>query len=243
LTQILGSDCPFKFPKPSALIRHLLEVFTEKDDLILDSCAGSGTTGHAALSLGIEGGPRPFVLIQQPFDNKDFENDNVNIAQSVTQPRLERIIDGYSYRKRKTKNGNGVVKVAGLGGSFTYVRVGPRLFGEYKIWGEVLPSHEDLAKYIFYTETSHEFQSKNWDKQTNRIGEHKGTAYYLIYDPTKPEGAPCDTEWLKMIGAVDPCKRLVVYCDKIWMHREDRELWEQKFGKSLRTMQLPMGLK
>jgi hypothetical protein len=106
-----------------------------------------------------------------------------------------------------------------------------------------MPAAEELAKYVFYTETSREFQPKEWNKKTGRIGEHKGTAYYLLYSPNDKEGAGLDTAWLASIGQAEKCKRLVVYCERIWLHRKDREKWERKTGKSLRAMQLPMGLK
>ena len=147
----------------------------------------------------------------------------------------------------KMLNDRGVFIVPGtdLGGSFTYARVGTRLFGEYKVWEnqKEMPAPEDMAKYIFYTETSHEFQPKEWNKKTGRIGEHKGTAYYLLYAPGDKDGCGLDTDWLATVGKAEKCKRLVVYCEKIWLHREDREKWEDKTGKTLRAMHLPMALK
>jgi adenine-specific DNA-methyltransferase len=54
LEQIFGGPSRFKFPKPSALIRALVQVFSQANDVILDSFAGSGTTGHAVLRLNAE---------------------------------------------------------------------------------------------------------------------------------------------------------------------------------------------
>jgi adenine-specific DNA-methyltransferase len=51
LTRILNGPSRFKFPKPSALIKHLLMIFSSEEDIILDSFAGSGTTGHAVLAV------------------------------------------------------------------------------------------------------------------------------------------------------------------------------------------------
>ena len=47
LRQILGSDVAMTFPKPSEFVRHLVRIVSEKDSIILDSFAGSGTTAHA----------------------------------------------------------------------------------------------------------------------------------------------------------------------------------------------------
>jgi adenine-specific DNA-methyltransferase len=145
--------------------------------------------------------------------------------------------------KRGAKGKRTKAKEKGLGGSFTYASLGPPLFGEYKVWEKELPAPEELAKYIYYTETSREFQPKAWDQTTGRIGEHKGTAYYLVYDPKERNGLGVDMKWLESIGAAEKCKRIVVYCDKVWLYREDREKWEFQTGKSVRAMQLPMGLK
>jgi adenine-specific DNA-methyltransferase len=44
----------FTYPKPVDLIAYLIDPFSGADDWILDSFAGSGTTGHAVLRLNME---------------------------------------------------------------------------------------------------------------------------------------------------------------------------------------------
>ena len=57
----------FDFPKPTILIRRLIEQVTEKGDLILDFFSGSATTAHAVMQLNAEdGGNRQFILVQLP---------------------------------------------------------------------------------------------------------------------------------------------------------------------------------
>ncbi|MBK7571730.1 MAG: site-specific DNA-methyltransferase [Bacteroidetes bacterium] len=46
--------------KPLALVKYLIETYTKPGELILDSCAGCGTTGLAALTTG-----RQFVQIER----------------------------------------------------------------------------------------------------------------------------------------------------------------------------------
>lgn len=95
------SKRPFDFPKPTALLEELLAFTTAGDDLVLDAFAGSGTTGHAVMKLNAaDGSNRRFILIEM----------NDNIATTVTQPRLSRVITGYA-----SANGE---EVAGLGGRF-----------------------------------------------------------------------------------------------------------------------------
>lgn len=57
----------FSFPKPSDLIKPLIEQITSKDSLILDFFSGSATTAHAVMQLNAEdGGHRKFILVQLP---------------------------------------------------------------------------------------------------------------------------------------------------------------------------------
>jgi adenine-specific DNA-methyltransferase len=57
----------FDFPKPSELIRLLIEQGAQEDDIILDFFAGSGTTAHAVMELNKEdGGNRKFICVQIP---------------------------------------------------------------------------------------------------------------------------------------------------------------------------------
>lgn len=51
LKGIFGGDAIFATPKPTRLLERILQIATNPDDLILDSFAGSGTTGHATLKV------------------------------------------------------------------------------------------------------------------------------------------------------------------------------------------------
>ncbi len=83
----------FDFPKPSKLIKQLLEISvrTHKDSTILDFFAGSGTTLHATMQLNSEdGGHRKCILVT------NNEND---ICEKVTYERNKRVIQGYTTPK------------------------------------------------------------------------------------------------------------------------------------------------
>ena len=57
----------FSFPKPSKLIKYLLNISTNKNDLIMDFFSGSATTAHAVMQLNAEdGGNRKFIMVQLP---------------------------------------------------------------------------------------------------------------------------------------------------------------------------------
>ena len=96
----------FKFPKPKELISTLLEQHENKNALIVDFFAGSGTTGHAVLeSNKIDGGNRKFILCT---------NDEGEISTQVCYPRLQHVIKGYSDSKNE--------KIEGLGGNLKYFK-------------------------------------------------------------------------------------------------------------------------
>jgi adenine-specific DNA-methyltransferase len=55
----------FPKPKPIGLIQNIMEFGLDKDDLILDFFAGSGTTAHAVMDLNAkDGGNRKFICVQ-----------------------------------------------------------------------------------------------------------------------------------------------------------------------------------
>ncbi|MEX2121566.1 MAG: site-specific DNA-methyltransferase [Pirellulales bacterium] len=104
LREMLGGGA-FPQPKPLKLIQYLLSMVRDPEAIVLDSFAGSGTTGHAVLAMNhADGGQRRFILVEVEPD----------IARQVTARRLELAIRGY------TPTTNGSAAVAGLGGSFGY---------------------------------------------------------------------------------------------------------------------------
>ena len=65
----VGRDPTFDrmHPKPTSLLRYLIDAVCDDDDLVMDFFAGSGTTGHAVMQLNAErGGRRRFLLVQRP---------------------------------------------------------------------------------------------------------------------------------------------------------------------------------
>ena len=87
LTKIMGTTNTFQYPKSLWTVYDIIDlVHDEKDAVILDFFAGSGTTGHAVLQLNREdGGSRRFILCT---------NNENGIAEEVTYPRIKRVIEG-----------------------------------------------------------------------------------------------------------------------------------------------------
>ena len=144
-------DSVFTYPKPVELISHIIDIVTSNDDIILDSFAGSGTTGHAVLDLNKEDkSKRRFILIE-------LEEH----AKNVTAERVKRAIEKYDYKD-----------------GFEYCELDKPLFDENGQIEETCDFNQ-FATYIYFTETQTNIDKKQIDK--NFIGESGETEYYLIY--------------------------------------------------------------
>ena len=164
LKQILPT-IKFDNPKPISMLDYLMEVSTNKDSIILDSFAGSGTTAHAVLDLNKQdGGNRKFILVEM-----------MDYADTITAERVKRVIDGY---------GEGNKAVAGLGGNFSYYELGEPLFKEDKNLNEEV-GEDAIRKYVYYMETKRPLEV-GADDNRYYMGKANDTAYYFYYEKNKP---------------------------------------------------------
>lgn len=90
----LDLDQEFDFPKPISLIKQIIALSAQDNDLILDFFAGSATTAHAVMQLNKEdGGNRKYILVQIPelCDEKSeaFKAGYRNIAE-IAKERIRR---------------------------------------------------------------------------------------------------------------------------------------------------------
>ena len=113
LSNNLHKEGGVKFPKgkkPEALLKRLLEIATDPGDWVLDSFAGSGTTGAVAHKLG-----RRWVMIELG------EHCHTHII-----PRLKRVIEGTDQ--------DGVSKAVSWkgGGGYRYSELAPSLLQKDK---------------------------------------------------------------------------------------------------------------
>lgn len=164
LKQILPT-IKFDNPKPISMLDYLMEVSTNKDSIILDSFAGSGTTAHAVLDLNKQdGGNRKFILVEM-----------MDYADTITAERVKRVIDGY---------GEGNKAVEGLDGDFSYYELGAPLFKEDKNLNEEV-GEEEIRKYVYYMETKKPIETNGTDNRYY-MGKNNDTAYYFYYEKDKP---------------------------------------------------------
>ncbi|KKR68329.1 MAG: Site-specific DNA-methyltransferase (Adenine-specific) [Microgenomates group bacterium GW2011_GWA2_40_6] len=113
---LLGNGRIFPYPKPSIFIERLLEIGSDKNDLILDFFAGSGTTAHAVMAQNTkDGGNRKFILVQLPEptspDSEAYKAGYKTIAD-ITKERARRVIKGYGDNPKPINNGFKVFKLA-----------------------------------------------------------------------------------------------------------------------------------
>ena len=166
VAELLGSGKAFSFPKPSALIAHLLRYSAQSGSVVLDCTAGSGTTAHAVLALNKEdGGNRKFILVEC----EDY-------ADKITAERVRRVIKGVPGAKDENLK-------KGLGGTFSYFELGKPIELGSILSGNRLPNYMELARYIFYTSTGEEFDPKKLNEKKNFVGESRNYKVYLFYEP------------------------------------------------------------
>ena len=162
INEMFGSKV-FAFPKPRDLIEVLIAQVAGPGDYILDSFAGTGTTGHAVLGLeATHRQDRKFILIEMDSE----------IAANVTSQRLLKAVSGY-----QPASGKNAVKA--LGSGFRFCTLGEPLFDAD---GNVSPAvtYPDLAAHVFFCETGSPIPRRA-DGSSPLIGIFDGRAIYLLH--------------------------------------------------------------
>ena len=212
LKDIFPDDIPFATPKPHELIEQILRIATDKDSIVLDSFAGSGTTAHAVLKMNKEdGGNRKFILIEM-----------MDYADTVTAERVKRVISGY---------GEGDKAVEGTGGGFGYYELGESLMIGENL-NEELPL-EKIREYVWYMKTRgvgnvasvHSNVANGADPYL--LGVADGTAYYFCYE--KGSAVKLNRALLRKLKT--KAERYVVYADICLLDDSELEKYNITFKK------------
>jgi adenine-specific DNA-methyltransferase len=122
---LVPTEEPFSTPKPERLLKRILEIATNPGDWVLDSFAGSGTTGAVAHKMG-----RRWIMVELG------EHCHTHII-----PRLNKVIDG--------EDEGGITESIGWqgGGGFRFYRLAPSLLEKDK-WGNWVISQEFNAAML-----------------------------------------------------------------------------------------------
>ena len=146
----------FSTPKPVKIVEYILEQATDKDSIVLDSFAGSGTTAHAVLNFNAQdGGNRKFILVEM----EDY-------ADTITAERVRRVIQGYG-------------QTAGTDGSFDFYEVGEPLMIHDNLNENI--DVEKIRAYIWYTETRSPYKKPSGNNPAY-LGDFNNIAYYFHYE-------------------------------------------------------------
>ena len=158
----------FDNPKNTKLLQRIVEYACGKnrDGIILDSFAGSGTTAHAVLALNKDSGNRKFILVEC----EDY-------AHTITAERVRRVINGVLDAKSKTIRN-------GTGGSFTYCTLGEPIDVEKMLTGESLPNASTIASYLLYQATGISTGKTLRPTKDGLFYSTDSINYYLIYKPS-----------------------------------------------------------
>jgi adenine-specific DNA-methyltransferase len=178
---------PFETPKPTRLIERILQLSTNKNDIILDSFAGSGTTAHAVLNLNkADGGNRKFILVEM----EDY-------AETITSERIKRVINGYADKE-------------GTGGSFGYYELGEAFFDKNHDLNENI-STQQIEAYIYYSDTKQKLirNDNHPEKNVYFLDKYQETAYYFIYE--KEQLTTLDYDFLGTVQL--KAEQYVMYAD------------------------------
>ena len=205
LLSIFEGNAIFDTPKPARLIEMVIKVACDKDAIILDSFAGSGTTAHAVLNMNKQdGGNRKFILIEM-----------MDYADSITAERVKRVINGY---------GEGKKAVEGTGGDFCYYELGEPIFN-----GEMLNEaigEDEIRKYAYFTETKQRLEPRKAD-EPYYLGKYVDNAYYFYYE--KEQITTLNNDFLNMIQTA--AGAYVIYADLCTLSDSELEKYNITFKK------------
>lgn len=153
--ELLPDAITFETIKPEQLIERIINISTAKNDLVLDSFLGSGTTASVAHKIG-----RRYVGVEMGEH-----------AVTHCQPRLKKVVDGEQGGISKDIEWKG-------GGGFKFYRLGEAVFDAE---GQITQGtkFEHLAAHIWFSETKGALGKK---PNSPLLGVHNETAYYLLYN-------------------------------------------------------------
>ncbi|PPD34217.1 MAG: site-specific DNA-methyltransferase [Methylomonas sp.] len=155
LRKLMPEIEPFATPKPEELLKLILHISTNPNDLILDSFLGSGTTAAVAHKMN-----RRYIGIEM--------GDH---AQTHCQTRLQKVVDGEQGGISKVVDWQG-------GGGFRFFKLGEPVFDAYgKLNHDI--KFAALAAHIWYAETKTPLAKT---ANSPLLGIDDGTAYYLLYN-------------------------------------------------------------
>lgn len=192
LNKVIGMGHGFDTVKPIELLTYLLEVFTNKKSIILDSFAGSATTVHALLNLNKkDGGNRKFIIIEM----EDY-------VERITVERVKRVINGYNDNE-------------GTGGNFDFYELGLSIFKEDQNLNEEV-EEQKIREYMYYTETKQHLTKEYTEEQKYLLDTYNNTGYYFYYH--KDQYTTLSLETLSIV--TEKAEQYLIYADNCLLDKD-----------------------
>lgn len=105
IREYFGNREIFSYPKPSSLIKRLIEIGSNKDSIILDFFSGSGTSADAVIQKNEEdNGLRKYILVQIPEKCEEKSEAYKAGYNNICEIAEERIKKAIQKKARKTNN-------------------------------------------------------------------------------------------------------------------------------------------
>ena len=222
ILSIFNGNAVFDTPKPTRLIERILQIATDKDSIILDSFAGSGTTAHAVLNMNRkDGGRRRFILIEM-----------MDYAETITAERLKRVIKNYEKEKQTdlfaSNDAHEKEKRSPLGlsksacyESFSFYELGEPLLINNLLNEKV--DTQTIREYIWFTETGRKIPDEppkqvrgdghaelvSASENQYFLGCNYGAAYWFYYE--KEKATILDIDFLSTIKG--KYEQYIIYAD------------------------------
>lgn len=149
IIDLFGDAQIFPFPKPTGLLKPLLDLVADNDAIILDFFAGTATSAHASLVMNKEdGGNRKFIMVQLPEpteENSEAHKAGFKTIADIGKERIRRVIKKIKDEQEKKKDMfSGEKPAPDLG--FKVFKLQP---SNFKLWdGDVAKDEESIKKQI-----------------------------------------------------------------------------------------------
>ena len=222
ILSIFNGNAVFDTPKPTRLIERILQIATDKDSIILDSFAGSGTTAHAVLNMNRkDGGRRRFILIEM-----------MDYAKTITAERVKKVIKNYEKEKQTdlfaSNDAHEKEKRSPLGlsksacyESFSFYELGEPLLINNLLNEKV--DTQTIREYIWFTETGRKIPDEipkqvrgdghaelvSASENQYFLGCNYGAAYWFYYE--KEKATTLDIDFLSTITG--KYEQYIIYAD------------------------------
>src|ERR1700733_11990193 len=123
IQSLFGKSDAFDTPKPERLVHRILTIASNPGDLVLDSFAGSGTTGAVAQKMG-----RRWIMVELGEH-----------CDTLIIPRLEKVVNG--------RDPGGITETVNWkgGGGFRYYRIAPSLLEKDKVGNWIISKQYDAV--------------------------------------------------------------------------------------------------